>query len=79
MKKITSILAALGLVSLSVIVPVPAMAQYYGTVTCEAASPYAQGLGINYTPASACQRALAECAIRTPTGFVCTVTRWYWN
>lgn len=80
MKKIVSIAAALGLMSLSLVAPTPAVAQYYTTsATCEAASPYASGFGVSYTPAAACQRALAECAVRTPAGFTCFVTRWYWN
>jgi len=59
-------------------VPAPARAQMV-TYTCEAASPFAVGAGVNVTLDSACARALRECAVRTPAGSACYVTRWWVN
>lgn len=44
------------------------------TWTCEAESPVAFGVGIARTRVQARQRALFECAARTPYGMVCVVT-----
>ncbi len=42
---------------------------------CRATSPTSFGVGWNYYRAIAAQRALAECAVRTPRGLVCRL-RW---
>jgi hypothetical protein len=44
------------------------------TWTCEAESPVAFGVGIARTRVQARQRALLECAARTPYGMVCVIT-----
>lgn len=56
--------------------PVPQPLQYARTVTwtCEAESPVAFGVGIARTRVQARQRALFECAARTPYGLVCVIT-----
>lgn len=56
----------------------PAKAQSV-TYTCEAASPYATGYWTAQDGNYACRRAVYECAIRTPVGFTCYVTRWWTN
>ncbi len=81
MKKIITALAAAAICAIAPVAPTAALAQYYpsGTATCEAASPFAFGVGNSYDASIACRRALYECALRTPAGYVCSVTRWWWN
>ncbi len=52
-------------------------AQYTG-VYCQAQSQFAWGewYGPNYT--IACRQALAACSVRTPVGYNCVVTRYYY-
>lgn len=51
-------------------------AQYASGVYCQAQSGFAFGewYGPNYQ--IACSRALQECALRTPAGYLCRVVRW---
>ena len=80
-KHLISAVAALGLTAGTFVIPVaatPAMAQS-GSISCEARSPYATGLGVSYDGNAACQRALYECSIRTPYGATCYITRWWYN
>ena len=83
MKKLIAGLASVALLAAaSFTVPVftsPAKAQVSGTYTCEAISPYATGYGISVSRNAACNRALAECAVRTPYGYYCNVNRWWYN
>jgi hypothetical protein len=58
----------------------PVSAQTYtGRIVCEARSPSAFGYGVNHNGAAACQRALNECSVRTPSYQVCYVTRSYYE
>lgn len=78
------IIAAAALVAASImastVAPTAAKAQYYGTtVTCEARSAVAFGAWTHANGNYACQRALEECAVRTPYGYNCYVTRYWYN
>lgn len=66
--------AASTLLSGSVAIAAPPV-QYARAVrwTCEAESPVAFGVGIARTRAQARQRALFECAARTPYGMMCVI------
>ncbi|MCE1234982.1 MAG: hypothetical protein LWW93_01360 [Hyphomicrobiales bacterium] len=66
----TSFLAALiglGLVAVS--------AQEAAAWQCTARSRAAMGWGVSSSRSSASQRALRECAVRTPRGMMCRITR----
>lgn len=76
MNKISLFFAAVALALAPVSVPT-AVAAPSGSVVCEAQSPSAVGVGNAWTRATACNRALYECAIRTPANEVCGVTRWW--
>lgn len=71
MKKYLAIAAAVVAVwsMLSFVAPSPAEAAY-----CQARSRYATGWGSG-TLTNARRRALYECAIRTPRGYTCYITR----
>lgn len=47
--------------------------------TCTANSPSASGWGTGYSLDSACQTAMYQCSIRTPTYQTCYVTRYWYN
>lgn len=74
MKKSLVIAAAVAAVfsALSFASPTTAEAAY-----CQARSPYASGWGSG-SMSYARQRALRECAIRTPRGYTCYITSCSW-
>lgn len=79
MRALIACAAAVALLSGPVAVaaaPNPQPLQYARVVTwtCEAESPVAFGVGIARTRVQARQRALFECAARTPYGLVCVIT-----
>jgi hypothetical protein len=79
MKKITSILASLSLACIGVAAPaVPAAAMQAPVAYCEAKSPSATGWATRYNMNEACNVALYECAVRTPSTQTCYVVRSYW-
>jgi hypothetical protein len=81
MKKIISALTAAAFTAATFVLPamVPAAhAQIATGIGCEAHSPYAFGVWVAPDGNYACQRALSECAARSPYGSVCVVTRWWY-
>lgn len=81
MKKLTTLLASIGLLSTTMAVPTaPAVAQVATSVTCVAKSDYAVGRWVStISPNDACANALYQCSIRTPTYGTCIVTGWWYN
>lgn len=80
MKKIITVMCGLALAATALVIPVlPAQAQLSGSYTCVANSSFAEGVGINYNLDFACRRAVRECQIRTPVGFLCVANRWWYN
>lgn len=77
MKKLIVVLASVSLASIMPIVPATAAMQ--STAVCVAKSPSAQGWATGYNMNETCQRALYECAIRTPPSQVCVVTNYWWE
>jgi hypothetical protein len=54
---------------------IPALARDASAWTCYARSPTGSwGWGSNYSQGAAQRRALNECAVRTPRGYVCRIT-----
>jgi hypothetical protein len=85
MKKIIAAIAATtlalsGISAAMLVGATPAQAQNYtGRVLCVAQSPNGWGYGAHLDRDTACRIALRECAVRTPYGQVCYVTRVDWE
>jgi predicted lipoprotein with Yx(FWY)xxD motif len=82
MNKIVAALAATALcVSMLALTALPASAQpvYSGRILCVAQSTTGYGYGSNMNRDVACQIALQQCAVRTPPGYHCYVTRVTWE
>lgn len=82
MKKFISRIVSLALIAtpLAALTATPAQAQQRtGRIVCYAESASAYGYGVHFNGNIACDRALYECAIRTPQYQTCYVTRWYWE
>lgn len=62
-------IATAGFASYSFVAPSAAEAAY-----CEARSRYASGWGQSQSMRRARERALYECAVRTPRGYTCYIT-----